>query len=392
MSLRDKSNNPPTTHPKGWEPSITWDGTTGEVSSGPLESEPNDAIWGEIVADWGVTNNVRIIPGSVQIRAWDAFANGQIQRMRYYRARLEPNFEADDRDDVEELCEFIAKRKPLTKTETSNADEQRALVILLSDWQVGKGEGGGSKVFLERLLGTYDRLVLRAKELSKQGITTAYVVGLGDLVEQCDGHYAMQAFQADLDRREQMRLARRLILDLVDRLIKLNMSVVLGAVPGNHGENRRNGKAFTTWTDNDDLALFDQVGEILSHNPERYKNVSVPLGAIAEDLTMTLDVCGTIIGFAHGHQITGAGGPGLWWTKQSHGKQPIGKADLLCVGHKHHLAISEASGRTWFQAPAMDNGSYWWTAKQGASSPSGLLTFVAGTNCGERGWQQLEII
>jgi len=37
--------------------------------------------------------------------------------------------------------------------------------------------------------------------------------------------------------------------------------MVVGAVPGNHGESRRGSKAFTTFEDNDDLAVFEQVAE-----------------------------------------------------------------------------------------------------------------------------------
>ena len=117
-----------------------------------------------------------------------------------------------------------------------------------------------------------DRTLVRLKELRKvgRGVSTVYLVGLGDLVEQCSGHYAMQSFQTDLDRREQMRLARRLILRFVDLLVGAGYKVVLGAVPGNHGENRNSaGKAYTTWTDNDDLAVFDGVAEVCAANPVR---------------------------------------------------------------------------------------------------------------------------
>jgi hypothetical protein len=89
----------------------------------------------------------------------------------------------------------------------------------------------------------------------------------------------------------------------VDQLVSLGVPVILGAVPGNHGENRNaSGKAYTTWTDNDDLAVFETVMEILAHNPERYDNVAFPNCLIAEDLSMVLDIEGVPCGFIHGHQ------------------------------------------------------------------------------------------
>jgi len=389
MSLRDRSQPNTPKHPKGWEPGVVWNGESGEVSSGPVEDQPNDALWQEIVADFGVNKSVQIVPGSIQVRAWDS-ADGR--RLRYYRARLEPTSDVEDsRADVEQLCKLIERRRPITKQKMETVGE-RALIVSLADWQIGKGEGGGTPAFIERLLTTFDSLEQRIKTLRKSfDVTSVYCVGLGDIVENCSNYYPMQEFQTDLDRREQCKLARHMILNLIERLTKLKCRVVLGAVPGNHGENRKNGKAFTTWTDNDDLAVFEQVAEILSHNSERYGNVTVPTGAIAEDLTMVLDVCGVAVGFAHGHQARANQLP-TWWMKMAHGRQPVGDADILVTGHYHNFQISEASGRTWLQCPAMDGGSIWWTQKTGASSPPGMLTFLAGSGCGPRGWSDLAIL
>jgi predicted phosphodiesterase len=392
MSLKDRSAGPPSKHPKGWEPGVLWNGDNGEVSSGPLEDQPDDALWQEIVQDFGVTGSVRIVPGSIQVRAWETHDG---RKLRYYRARLEPaSIDDESRADIEELCKMVARRRPLADPNPGSGGD-RALVVTLSDWQVGKaGEvGGGTPEFTERLLATYDRLIVHAKKMRKDyKIDTVVCVGLGDLIENCSGHYAAQTFSVDLDRREQVRLVRHLILELVEQLTRAGFKIVLGAIPGNHGENRSGNKAFTNvFTDNDDLAVVEQVAEILAHNPERYGNVFVPTGAIAEDHTMTLDVCGVAVGFAHGHQMRANQAP-LWWMKQAHGRQPIGDAQILCSAHYHHFQASESSGRTHFQSPAMDGGSRWWTAMSGASAPSGMLTFLAGKGCGVRGWSNLAIL
>lgn len=373
--------------PKGWEKSIQWDGKRGEVSSGPMEEPPDDELWQDIIKDFGINDSLRIIPGSIQIRAWDSYGG----RMKYYRCRLEPaSVNEESRADVEELCKMIERRRPIAGPTTPSDGGERALVICLADWQIGKGEGGGSPAFIDRLLETFDRIETHAKSLKKQGIRDVYIVGLGDIVENCSNFYAMQEWQTDLDRREQMRLARRMILDIIERFVKLGYRIVIGAVPGNHGENRKNGKAFTTWTDNDDLAVFEQVAEILEHNAERYGSVSIPTGAIAEDLTMTLDICGVSMGFAHGHQAR-AGQLANWWLKQAHGKQPIGHADILVTGHYHHLVLNESSGRTHIQCPSMDGGSKWFTNTTGSSAPPGTMTLVVGEGCGDRGWDTLAI-
>jgi len=633
-------------HPQGFEPGIVWNPETGGTITAALDQEPDEAIWGVLIADWGLDpERTMVVPGSLQIRAWDApDPEGGLRRLFYYRATLKPREANDDRADIEALCKMVMKRKPVSGTTSSTT--RAAMVVLLADWQLGKGEGGGSEATIERIMVAQDRTLVRLKELRKvgRGVSTVYLVGLGDLVEQCSGHYcvsadtpvltddlrwvpageleagdglyafnehqqshrgrkyekatvlankiemmesvrvsfsdgrdlvctpehplltmlrgphakksewvsaadlkigdrvakicnpwqdpttydegwmgglydgeghfsagsdrsgpnilgvsqklgavldkarnimlshgfdfsekinaksnvatiktrggyaellralgtfrpvrlisklgepymrsqwvevvsiedagqqaiarlgtsshtyfangyashnSMQAHQTDLDRREQMRLARRLILRFVDLLVGAGYKVVLGAVPGNHGENRNSaGKAYTTWTDNDDLAVFDGVAEVCAANPDRYSGVSVPLGAIAENLTMTLDIEGVAVGFAHGHQFgRGAGGSVSkienWLKGQALGRQSIGDADILFSGHYHHFVCSESSGRTVFQSPASDGGSYWFTANTGANSPAGLLTLLIGEGCGARGWSDLAII
>ena len=385
-------------HPKGFEPGLTWRPEDGGTITAQLDAEPDDSVWAMLIADWGLDpSRTQVVDGSLQIRAWDTFRDGEPVRLRYYRATIRPREAVQDRADIDELCRLAMRRRPRA---AQAAVGGRAMVVLLADWQTGKGEGGGSPALVARVLSFQDRLLLRLAELKKagRGVSAVYLVGLGDLIEQCSGHYAMQAFQTDLDRREQMRLARRLILGFVDRLVDAGYQVVLGAVPGNHGENRNAaGKAFTSWTDNDDLALFDGVSEITAANPARYGSVSVPLGAIASDLTMVLDVEGVVCGFAHGHQFArGAGGSvakiEAWLKGQALGRQPIGDVDILFSGHYHHFVCSESTGRTVFQSPASDGGSHWFTSQTGAGAPPGLLTMLVGSGCGTRGWSDLAIL
>jgi hypothetical protein len=394
-----KSNTKDQKAPSGWEPSVTWNGKEGVLSTGPLDGEPDPAIWANLIADWGLDPSLtEIVDGSVQVRAWDAnVGGGDIRRLKYYRASIRSRQSAADRLDVEALCNLVERRKPLN-TVSGRSGGDTSLVVLLSDWQVGNGEGGGTPAFIERIASKLDNLVAFLKELKKLGRlpATIYLIGLGDLVEGCAEFYAMQTFSVDLDRRSQKKLVRRCLLMLIEGLIPFNIPLVLGAVPGNHGENRRGGRAFTSWTDNDDLSTVEEVAEVLAANPERYGLVSVPTGAIAEDLTLTLSVSGITCGWAHGHQMNRGTGAAAkieaWWKGQALGNQPVASADILFTGHLHHFVCSEATGRTIMQAPALDGGSYWFTAQSGMSSPAGMLVVGVGTGYGPRGWGDLKIL
>jgi hypothetical protein len=384
-------------HPTGWEPSLTWNGTTGTVTA-QLDAEPDESVWSELIADWGLDpTRTMVVDGSLQIRAWDTTRDGQIVRMKYYRCVIKPREHAVDRADIDALKKLVERRKPVA-IKTSKVGEPCAFVIILSDWQLGKGEGGGSAATAERIMAAIDAARDQALRLIKQGrnITTVYLIGLGDLVESCDNFYAMQTWQADLTDREQDALARRLVLYAINAFVDVARIVAMG-VPGNHGENRRAGKAFTDWRDNRDFATFETVADILSANPERYQNVSIPLDALnSDDLTMTLDIFGVPVAFAHGHQFrSGANSQAkmeTWLKGQALGRTGVADAQLLFAGHLHHLVISESTGRTMIQVPAMDGGSKWFTSTSGASAPAGMLTMTVGAGLGPRGWDDLRVL
>jgi hypothetical protein len=378
------------THPKGWEPGITWDGTTGSITTAPLEAEPDPAVWAELIADWNLDpTRMEIVDDTIEFRGWDAaIGGGAVRRMRYYKAKLRRRFARDaDRIDVDALCAQIMRRRP---ARPQVAVEDRAFIACLSDWQIGKGEGDGTAGTVDRILAAADLLRDRVKALKP---SIVYVVGMGDISEQCLGHYPSQTFTADLDRREQMRVARRLITACVDAVIAAPR-VVLSAVPGNHGENRNGaGKAYTTITDNDDLAVFENVAEVLAANPDRYGHVSTVL---ANDATLTLDCAGVPVAFRHGH-IGGHGTHGAhkiedWWKSQALGRQDVADAQILVSAHYHHFLCSESTGRTVLQCPAMDPGSSWWRRITGAESPAGMLTFGVGAGYGVRRWGDLQIL
>jgi len=386
--------------PKGWEPGVRWSAATGEgtVTTDALAGEPTAAIWAELIADWGLdASALEIVDGSIELIGWDSpigGGGGAVVRLKRYKAKLRRRTEGADHADIEELCRQASKRKPRKVPVIDVAD--RALVVAFSDWQLGKGENDGSAGTVDRIIASIDAVVARIAELKRVGrpVGAVYVVGMGDLVEQCGGHYPSQAFTTDLNRREQMRVARRLILHAVDLLVdRTDCRIVLTGVAGNHGENREAGKQITDPTDNDDLAVIEQVAEVMASNPDRYGDrVSSFLPSM---LSMCLDIAGVPVGFAHGHKAGSGATPeaklAKWWTGQVMGGQPTSDARILVTGHYHHLALSESTGRTWMQCPAMDPGSGWWTESTGQSSPSGMLTFVADATT-SRGWNDLAVL
>lgn len=358
------------THPQGWEPGISWAGTHGTITSRPIAEPTPD--WDSLIRTWGFDPAVVEIVEPVQVRTWDAaIGNGEVRTMWYYRAGIRQR--RAGAPDVAELVAWIRKRKPAVPLEVASTG---AYGYAASDWQIGKK---GTTAAAERILQTFDDSARRIRELRRMGrtIDTIYLFGLGDLHEGCKDHYAMQEFEVELDNRAQQRLVRHLWSRMVEVHAPLAPRIVCAAIGGNHGEERKDGKAFTTFADNKDVGSVEAAAEAFRQRTG-YEHVSwlLPEG----DLTLTLDMAGTIVGLAHGHQARRGGTPQQkvreWWKDQAFGRRPVGDADILLTGHYHHLSVLSDGGRTHIQAPTMDSGSQWWEETAGMPTTPGALTFT----------------
>lgn len=390
-------------HPKGFEPGVQWTPGVGGNLTVIADSEPDSSIWLNLIEDWELDpNEVEVVKGSVQVRAWDGnLGEGVVKRFKYYRATLQPKTlqSAEEHQiDIEELLKLIKGRKPIQLAKAEGIET--SFLVLLSDWQIGNGEAGGTDKIIEQILASRDRVIARAKQLRKLGLIgdTVTLAGLGDLAEGCFGWYPVQLFEVDRNIREQDRIVRHLIIEWIDGLVAAGFKVIAFGVGGNHGEQRLNGKAYTNFSDNRDVQAFEIVAEILAGNP-RYENVSFPLQILDHsNLCATLDISGVPCSFVHGHQF-GSGGTGnkinaieKWFNGQVMGRRPVADCEILFNGHFHHFLASEATGRQVFQSPASDTGSEWFSASTGRSSYPGVLTLVVGTDAGYRGWNELAIL
>lgn len=376
----------PAKHPDGWAPGVEWDGKVGRITSRPIaEANPD---WTHLLETWGFDPAIFEIVEPVQVRTWDAaIGNGEVRTMWYHRAGIRQRRSGGP--DVDALIAEIAGHKAkLHKAPANVSETPSAFIYVMSDAQVGKK---GTTQTIERILDSYSDGTKRLRELRRIGrpIDRIYFLTLGDLIEGCKDHYAMQTFEVELDKRAQLRTARRLVIKGIEAFAPLAERVVLAGVGGNHGENRNDGKAYTTFADNADVEVIEQAAEVLRAAPA-YQHVH---SVIPEDqLAITLDICGTITGLAHGHQARRGATPQAkvkeWWKGQAFGMRPVGDASLLLTGHSHHLSIVEDGPRTHIQAPTIDSGSQWWEESAGIPSIPAALTLTVGP----KGWDDLKLL
>jgi predicted phosphodiesterase len=369
--------------PKGWEPQIEYDSTGGTLVSTPrtISDEPDHA---ELLAEFELDPAKWQITG-LRRSKWQKFDGEWLEA---FRATFVPKSGAKSVP-IDDLIETIAKWKPQKPYLSQNKGEisDLAYLVVLSDTQVGKIDGNGTDEIIHNVLHKTDLAVERLKELRKIGrvINTIYLPQLGDCIEGMNSQGGKHIWRTDLDLTSQIRVYRRLLLHMVKTLAPLCERLIVPAIPGNHDEAVRVGNSMaTSYTDSFALDAASAVADALADHPD-YQHVSFVFPQY-DKLTVTLDIAGTVVGFAHGHQMRGKAVE--WWKNMAHGQQDIGEASLLITGHYHHLKVEQTGAKTWLQTPALDGGSTWFSNSSGQEAPAGMLTLTVGGG----GWDDLRIV
>lgn len=405
------------TYAKGWEPRVEVDGDSGVIitdATGNRDLERDAILKGsdldpkewEIVGDLGFNKWQTPVP--IDNEAACTCSPKLIEkhyenRWNYqYKVKLR-RYYPKKRAELEAIIEEIRTHVPVPFAPPRGDD---ALVIAIADVQMGKGDQGGSPVAIANFLRSMDAFTERVPALRAQGKAygTLYILGMGDLIENCDNFYAQQTYTVDNNLRDQVKIMRRLIIKAMEAWTPMFERVVVPVVGGNHGENRKDGKSFTDFGDNHDLAIFEQVQEILDANRAAYGHVSFLIPK--DDPVLTLDMGGEIVATTHGHIFRGQRGKGPkvrqatpvaqnainWWAAQAHGQQAAGDARVLFIAHNHHFLAIETGAKTLIACPALESGSDWFRYQSGESSHDGMLTVRVGKNVAARGWADLEVV
>ena len=364
-------------HPTGFE--YGWDGREGFIQTGPLEDRPK--TWDEFIRDAGLDPEEVSVDEPVQVRGWDMpkrFEDGTTGTIRahYYRLTVRRR---TFRLDLDELVKAAKRNRPKAVTPSPVTDS--AFLVALGDLQLGKMDGDGTEGTVQRFLDKTADAVARYKRVAKG--QPIYLTHLGDCIEGMVSQGGANAWRTPMTLTEQVRLYRRLLIEQVKAFAAVTPRLVVAGIPGNHDEAHRPLHTYgDSWAIDslaavrDALDLAGTYEHVTVHAPER------------DELTLTLDIAGTIVGLAHGHQWR-AGQHVTWWARQAHGRQPIGDAHLLLAGHLHHLRVEQTgSDKTFLQVPALESGSQWWKHRTGEWGQPGIVTAVVGGGT----WRSLEVL
>lgn len=351
-------------HPKGWQPSLEFDGTSGVATLPPSEGVPN---FDEFLIEQGFDPAEYRVVGAPRTSRWQTYYGDWLCSYRFNFERIADSAAAVDLEDIIKAAKG-AKNKPVT-----TKDNERVYFVQITDLQAGQADGDGVEGMVKRALQVPQLVADDLAMLKKAGTpaTSIFVPMTGDLVEGISGWYEMQTFSVSLDRREQVKLVRRLVSEILIALAGHGLPVHVAVVPGNHGENRQNGKAYTTLGDNDDVAVIEQIAEAFKM-ADNLSHVTFSFPG-ANRLSLTVEVMGWIVALTHGHIARGGGNPTqklLGWFKTMAGiKDPVGDADLMFVGHYHHLILTQLIGDVvMVMGGALCDASDWFSQSAGLVS------------------------
>lgn len=361
-------------HPTGWTPGVTLGAETGILVTEPLTEAPSD--WDKILAELlpdGIDPTEFAIDGTtVEVRAWDGnIGNGELKRFYYFKARIKRRKLEVEGHDLEDILTAAKKAKPRKLIESDK--NERTYFVQITDLQAGQADGDGMEGMVARALQIPSIVKEDIATLKKSGkpVDSIFVPITGDLVEGISGWYEMQAFSVSLDRREQVKLVRRLVSEILIEIASIGLPVHVAVVPGNHGENRQNGKAYTTLGDNDDVAVIEQIAEAFALS-DKFEHVTFSFPG-KERLSLTVEVQGWVVGLTHGHVARATGAPTAkllsWFKSMAASRDPIGDSDLLITGHYHHFLAVQLIGDTWLlQGGALCDASSWFAQSAGLVS------------------------
>lgn len=303
----------------------------------------------------------------------------------WYRYRMDDSPDTTTLD-VADLEAAIAGYTPPSASPASPANP--ALVVCASDWQVGKTDmNGGTKGTVRRVLDAFHKAAQRAEELRPAEIVLA---DLGDVIEN-ECNTVSQRATNDLDLTSQVRLARRLMLEGIKLLAPHTPRLTYVAVPSNHAAVRTGvgSKNLASTVQNDwGLEIQEQIRDVCTNSDTILRDVNF-VSPQHHLESVVYNVCNTNIGFLHGHQTRNPDKIGDWWKGQSHGRGPVGEADILLLGHWHSLRVQlSGDSRTFMVAPTSDPGSSWFTGTAGDWSKPGMLTFTVN----DGGWDLLRVL
>lgn len=356
--------------PKDWRPALEFDGQDGWAITPGVPAGQVPSFEG-FLKEQGFDPELYEVVGAPRTSRWQKYDESWLTSYRF-NFRLKRKVDLD----LPLLWKTVkgGKAKPQVKVEGS-----KALVVMLSDFQIGKVDtGGNTEQMLERIFASYDEIEAKVK---KGKYSKVIIAELGDIIEgfynKADQH---QIYSNDRSIMNQVDLGVSLTWELVKRL-RNHAELTYATVASNHCQWRiAKQQVGNPGEDDWGIVIAKQLARLAKETDTQLK-VLIPEPM---DESLALDVFDDqfhVLGLAHGHQASRPEGIPSWWSAQAFGQQPVSAATILMTGHFHHLIVKELGAshnkgsRFWIQGKTMDNGSNWYRLNSGTDSQAGITCF-----------------
>ena len=356
--------------PKGFRPALEFDGTSGVAT---LAAVPGNDIpsFTDFLIEQGFDPELYEIVGAPRTSRWQTYYGEWLTSYRF-------NFRLVADSSNLSLLWQTAKRDSRKGEKRPVANSNKALVVMLADFQIGKVDHQGSlEDQLPRIFSAFESL---ESQFKKGKYVRIVLSEQGDIVEGFSNKMDQQQLHHGGSIMQQVDIASSLIWDIIKRAAKY-APVTYATVASNHCQNRVN-KQTVGLPGQDDWGIFiaQQMSKLVKET-ELDVQILIPQPS---DESLAFDVFGDefhVLGLWHGHQSARPEAVPTWWEKQTFGHQPVSAASIGLTGHFHHLRVQElglhsnGGSRYWIQGKTMDNGSSWFRLKSGQDSQPGLTCF-----------------
>lgn len=385
--LRQAASPPP---PANFRPGVTFSGRMpSEIVTPPLPLLESESEYEQAVRDLGypLPEGMALVLVEMQVAHHENFWTREDQGMDAvtkpssswrYRFKVVPKSLRED-EDIALLMEDArqAPRVDLTREPQGGTSK----VINLADFQIGKvDEMGGTAETLARSEAALETVLL---DLQRDPVDEIILVDNGDSTEGFESSPTAERTN-DTSQTEAIRIWRRILWRWIDALSGQAALFRVVGVPSNHCRVRRGKAALGDALDDWGIEVIAQVSDIAAANPAAYGHIEFIVPNAHEEHVLLTLVGGQVLGVAHGHQKNSANQLTSWI--KSTGRRGLAQADIVVVGHFHHLVVEAFGDMQWlFICPTNDNGSSWFTPSSGERSEPGILTFRVD----KRGWYDL---
>lgn len=241
----------------------------------------------------------------------------------------------------------------------------------IADAQIGKPDGGGTPATIRRVKNAIQETVARI--VTDHGRVDTVIVGnIGDFIEGASSQGGR--LQHDVGVAQQIEIAQSLLFEAVVALAPHCNRLVVGTVPSNHGETRRD--RATSALDNFDITIA-KAAEMAISGRAGYEHVEFAYPDTDEVYVVIPHRYGHL-GIAHGH--VGTSNPVSFKDRyvrnaREYSGHPLGRCTVIASGHFHHYRAEDTGkGWMWVQAPALESGSNWFRQIFSTDAKKGILT------------------